>query len=409
MRAQRRERTSQSCVTAALLGAMLSLAGCDVLVVEQRTVVEFDTTMGSFAFELRDDVAPATVAAFADRVASGFYDATVIHEVVSNGYIAIGGYIRGGLTEKPTGDPIALESGLPNRIGTVAMARGDEPDSATSRFFFNLADNAAFDSTDQQPGYAVFGDVVSGMDTIRAIGELATTQESEFTDLPVRDVLIRAAVRTPLPDPADGREGVLLETSLGDVLVSVNLADAPGTARNFLAYVDSGFYRGTVFHRAVQGFVVEGGGFVRAYEPTPAFDDIPNESLNGLRNVRESIAVASSTDRILDTSHIHVNLADNPQFDSQGSELGFPVFGAIASGRSALDAIAAVETSPRGDIAFAPVVDILITAARVYSVPAGIDPQPWDNADFAEAVNDSIDLGRDVIRTLIYYGISSPN
>lgn len=397
---------------AAVLGALavllMSTVGCDGFIVQQNTVAEFETTLGTFAFELRNDIAPATSAAFAARVNSGFYNTTVIHEVVPDGYIAIGGYVRAGLSQKETRDPIALEARLPHLRGTIAMARTDDPDSATSQFFFNLVDNASLDPSDEGPGYAVFGFIIEGQDVVDTIAGLPTAAEGQNSEVPIRDVAIRSVVRSDLPEPAEGRVGVTIETTLGRIAVNLDAAAAPATVDNFLQYVDSGFYRGTVFHRVVPGFVVQGGGFVRAYSPKPAADSIPNESVNGLKNVRESISIEASGDQIFDAARFRLNLVNNPQFDARGAELGFPVFGSIYSGREALDRIAAVETAPRGDIEDAPIDDILIRTARTYSIPAESDTRPWDEADLAEAGNDAIELGRDLLRTVIYYGIARP-
>lgn len=391
------------------LASICFCIGCNGLSIEQHTIAEFETTYGSFAFELRDDVAPQASAAMAAHVNSGFYNTTVIHEVAA-GHIAIGGFVRAELVEKPAGEPIALETAarLSNARGTIAMARAEGADSATSQFFFNLADNASLDPSADQPGFAVFGVVAEGQDVIDAIAALPTAADGQLSDVPIRDVAIRSTARIDSSESAAGRISVAIDTTLGRIVASLDPASAPGTVENFLQYVDSGFYRGTLFHRVEPGFVVQGGGFVRAYAPKAAFDSIANESLNDLKNVRESIALESASDQIFNASRFRLNLTDNPQFDAQGGQLGFPVFGSISSGREVLARIAVVETAQRGDLSSAPIEDILIISAQAYSIPVGLDTTLWTNADFAASGNAAVGVGRDMVRTLIYYAITSP-
>lgn len=141
--------------------------------------VRIETNLGSFTVELDPDAAPVTVSNFLRYVDDGYYDgddgegATIFHRVLS-GFVAQGG----GFTEtsqKATLAPIALESdnGLSNLRGTLAMARTNVPDSATSQFYVNLVDNTSLDYQDvDNPGYAVFGEVVSGMDTLDVIASV---------------------------------------------------------------------------------------------------------------------------------------------------------------------------------------------------------------------------------------------
>lgn len=141
--------------------------------------VRIETNLGGFTVELDPDAAPVTVSNFLRYVDDGYYDgddgegATIFHRVLS-GFVAQGG----GFTEtsqKATLAPIALESdnGLSNLRGTLAMARTNVPDSATSQFYVNLVDNTSLDYQDvDNPGYAVFGEVVSGMDTLDVIASV---------------------------------------------------------------------------------------------------------------------------------------------------------------------------------------------------------------------------------------------
>ena len=141
--------------------------------------VEFDTTAGIIRVELFPDAAPKTVANFLDYVKSKHYDGTQFHRVI-DGFMIQGGGFTADFKEKPTKPPIAIESeasskaGMTNVIGTLAMARTGDPNSATSQFFINVNDNARLNftaATQQGYGYTVFGKVVSGMDIVNKIAK----------------------------------------------------------------------------------------------------------------------------------------------------------------------------------------------------------------------------------------------
>ena len=158
------------------------------------TQVQVDTNMGSFVLELNDKAAPKTVANFLTYVKSGFYKNTLFHRVIPNFMIQGGGFIT-GMEEKDTRAPIALESrnGLSNRRGTIAMARTNDPNSATSQFFINVRDNHFLDASQAQDGngYAVFGKVISGMATVDTIARVKTHSVGFYDDVPLRDVVIK--------------------------------------------------------------------------------------------------------------------------------------------------------------------------------------------------------------------------
>jgi cyclophilin family peptidyl-prolyl cis-trans isomerase len=141
--------------------------------------VEFDTTAGIIRVELFPDAAPKTVANFLDYVKSKHFDGTQFHRVI-DGFMIQGGGFTADFKEKPTKPPIAIESeasskaGMKNVVGTLAMARTSDPNSATSQFFINVNDNARLDfssATPQGYGYTVFGKVVSGMDVVTKIAK----------------------------------------------------------------------------------------------------------------------------------------------------------------------------------------------------------------------------------------------
>lgn len=161
------------------------------------TEVEFKTSMGDFTVELYPEKAPVTVANFLQYVKSGFYEKTIFHRVINNFMIQGGGFER-DLFEKPTKAPIKNESnnGLKNKVGTIAMARTPDPDSATAQFFINLKDNDFLDYTSPEPdkiGYCVFGKVTKGMEVVKQIGVSPTGSISRFSDVPIKPIKIISA------------------------------------------------------------------------------------------------------------------------------------------------------------------------------------------------------------------------
>jgi len=152
------------------------------------------TSKGNIVVELDPQAAPRTVANFADYVASGFYNGTVFHRVIRD-FMIQGGGLTADLNRKPTRPPIPNEAdnGLPNRRGTIAMARTSDPHSATSQFFINTKDNAFLDFKAKNAngwGYCVFGKVVEGMAVVDAIAAVPTHQRQGLSDVPVTPVII---------------------------------------------------------------------------------------------------------------------------------------------------------------------------------------------------------------------------
>jgi peptidyl-prolyl cis-trans isomerase A (cyclophilin A) len=155
------------------------------------------TSKGEIVVELYPAKAPASVENFLKYVDSKHYDGTIFHRVISNFMIQGGGFTP-DMKQKPTNAPIKLESqnGLKNDTGWLAMARTSVPDSATSQFFINVVDNAMLNHP--QPdghGYAVFGKVVQGMDTVAAIKAVKTTTTGMHRDVPAEQVLIQSVTR----------------------------------------------------------------------------------------------------------------------------------------------------------------------------------------------------------------------
>ena len=171
----------------------------------QNPRVEFKTSMGGFALELYPDKAPKTVANFLQYAQSGFYNGTVFHRVI-DGFMIQGGGFEPGMREKTTRAPIeneaglALKAGLKNELGTVAMARTPNPHSATAQFFINVKDNGFLDYRDSSPqgyGYAVFGRVVEGMDTVLRISKAPTATLEQHQNVPQRPIVIESVTLKP--------------------------------------------------------------------------------------------------------------------------------------------------------------------------------------------------------------------
>jgi cyclophilin family peptidyl-prolyl cis-trans isomerase len=166
--------------------------------------VKFTTSVGSFTLELYPDKAPITVENFLQYVRDKHYNGTIFHRVISNFMVQGGGY-DSRLFEKPTRAPIihegrdAIARGGPrNTVGTIAMARTNVPNSATSQFFINVVDNAFLDPNPQNPGYTVFGRVIEGMETIEKIRATPTGPAGPFrTDVPRTPIIIESAIILP--------------------------------------------------------------------------------------------------------------------------------------------------------------------------------------------------------------------
>ena len=144
---------------------------------------------------------------------------------------------------------------------------------------------------------------------------------------------------------------ITLKTSKGDIKIKLFEEEAPITTKNFLDYIDSGFYKGTIFHRVIPGFMVQGGGFSTDFVQKPTNDPITNEADNQLSNRRGTIAMARTNVVDSATSQFFINVADNDFLDFKAptpQHFGYCVFGEVVEGMDVVDAIAAVPTGSRG-------------------------------------------------------------
>ncbi|HFD13367.1 MAG TPA: peptidyl-prolyl cis-trans isomerase [Crenotrichaceae bacterium] len=163
---------------------------------------------------------------------------------------------------------------------------------------------------------------------------------------------------------------VKIETSLGDILVEIDTEKAPVSAKNFLDYVNSGFYDGTIFHRVIPDFMAQGGGFDTDFKQKAVKDPIKNEADNGLKNTRGSLAMARTPDPDSATAQFFINLKNNSFLDfksktSQG--WGYAVFGRVIDGMDVVDKMAEQPTGSHGGHQDVPKTPIVIKKASVVS------------------------------------------
>ena len=157
-------------------------------------MVRFETSLGNFTLELDAAKAPISVENFLAYVDEGFFDGLIFHRVIP-GFMIQGGGMLPDMSQKKNKAPIKNEAsnGLKNLRGTIAMARTNDPHSATSQFFINLTDNDFLNASPGNPGYAVFGRVVDGLDTIDRIAKERTGRRKGHDDVPATDVVIQSA------------------------------------------------------------------------------------------------------------------------------------------------------------------------------------------------------------------------
>ncbi|MCX7896716.1 MAG: peptidylprolyl isomerase [Rhodocyclaceae bacterium] len=161
---------------------------------------------------------------------------------------------------------------------------------------------------------------------------------------------------------------IKLTTNYGVITIELDHAKAPKTAANFEQYVREGFYDGTLFHRVIDGFMIQGGGFVRGMKQKPTRAPIENEANNGLSNQRGTIAMARTSDPHSATAQFFINVADNDFLDFRaptGNGWGYCVFGRIVEGMDVVDAIKSVPTGSRGFHQDVPLEDVVIEKAEI--------------------------------------------
>jgi peptidyl-prolyl cis-trans isomerase A (cyclophilin A) len=168
--------------------------------------------------------------------------------------------------------------------------------------------------------------------------------------------------------PAAGNPVVVVETSAGSFTIELFGEQAPVSVENFLQYVKDGFYPGTIFHRVVAGYVIQGGGYTEDLTLKPARPPIQNEATNGLQNRRGTVAMARTRVLRSATSQFYVNVADNPRLDHADYSpdgFGYAVFGRVIEGMDVVDKIAAVPTGSSGGMENVPVTPVIIKGVTV--------------------------------------------
>ena len=154
------------------------------------------------------------------------------------------------------------------------------------------------------------------------------------------------------------------KTTLGDFSIELLPTEAPISSDNFQAYVDAGYFDGTIFHRVIPGFMLQGGGFTADMQQKKTNDPIKNEATNGLKNKRGTLSMARTNDINSATSQFFVNLKDNDFLDHSRGNFGYAVFAKVTDGMDVVDKIAAVETGRKRGFDDVPVETVIMKSVR---------------------------------------------
>ncbi len=179
--------------------------------------------------------------------------------------------------------------------------------------------------------------------------------------------LIYAASTVLLAAPSFGQDTpprVALETNHGTIVLELNAEKAPITVENFLDYVDRGWYDGTIFHRVIDGFMIQGGGFTSDMQKKITRPEIENESKNGLSNKRGTISMARLPGPHTATAQFFINSVDNEGLDASGGDFGYAVFGEVVEGLDIVDTISKVETGIKSGMRDVPVETVVIKSVK---------------------------------------------
>jgi len=179
------------------------------------------------------------------------------------------------------------------------------------------------------------------------------------------------SAQQPAPAPtAKPNPRVALETSKGRIVIELFQSKAPLTVANFLQYVKSGFYDGVIFHRVIPDFMIQAGGFTPDMKQKPTKGQISNESRNGVKNERGTIAMARLSGPHTASSQFYINLKNNAGLDASPRDWGYTVFGQVVEGMDVVDSIATVRTTTKGPNGDVPVEPVIIKKASVVAAAA---------------------------------------
>jgi peptidyl-prolyl cis-trans isomerase A (cyclophilin A) len=179
-----------------------------------------------------------------------------------------------------------------------------------------------------------------------------------------------ALAATPAAAPVSATPQVEIKTNMGDIVVELDHDKAPKSVDNFIAYVKSGFYKGTIFHRVIDGFMIQGGGFDEKLKQKKTNKPIPIESQNGLTNSNYTLAMARNGDPNSATSQFFINVADNEALNYPGRDgFGYTVFGKVIQGQEVVDKIKGVLVDDKGSFQNIPVIPVVIKSATILKTP----------------------------------------
>jgi cyclophilin family peptidyl-prolyl cis-trans isomerase len=177
-------------------------------------------------------------------------------------------------------------------------------------------------------------------------------------------IIIGLALFTPVFAQDAKNPRVVMDTSLGKITIELNAEKAPITVKNFLQYVDDKHYDGTIFHRVIADFMIQGGGFEQGMKEKKTREPIKNEADNGLSNARGSISMARTSDPDSATGQFFINTVDNKRLDKSDENAGYTVFGKVIAGMDVVDKIRRVEVGNQGEFENVPNGDVVIRSVR---------------------------------------------
>ena len=191
-----------------------------------------------------------------------------------------------------------------------------------------------------------------------------------FAGVALSGAALAAGPASKTAAPASPTPQVEIKTTMGDIVVELDREKAPKSVENFLGYVKSGFYKGTIFHRVIDGFMIQGGGFDEKLTQKRVNKPVPIESQNGLTNVTYSLAMARTGDPNSATSQFFINVADNEALNYPGRDgFGYTVFGKVIQGQEVVDKIKGVLVDDKGIFQNIPVIPVVIKSATILKTP----------------------------------------